>query len=156
MVCEYIFNHSSILLQLANWEESKWPLCCGWETFFSTVSLCRFCLWSDSTAVTSSLSAFPSHRSIFTSISEGIFSHLSFGLYLLLFHTALWFPIWEDSIAWWFRRWILKQTAEFIPLLCHSFISSSVKWDEEQPSAVPGLQEVLLPCYCCSCYCCFS
>lgn len=162
MVCEYIFNHSSILLHLANWEESKWPLCCGWETFSSTVSLRHFCLWSDSKAVTSSLSHLflridPSELALHEHFWRHLFSsHLLFGLYLLLFHTALWFPIWGDSIAWWLRWWILTRTAEFKPVLCHSLVSSSVKWDKGQPSSVPGPQEVLLSHYRFSSYCCYS
>lgn len=83
-------------------------------------------------------------------------SHLLFGLYLLLFCTALWFPIWGDSIAWWLRWWILTQTAEFKPVLCHSLVSSSVKWDKGQPSTVPGPQEVLVSHYRFSTYCCYS
>lgn len=123
MACEYIFNYSSLLLHLASWEESEWPLCCRWEAFLSPVSRPHFCLWSDSKAVPSSFSTLAPRWSIRVSLSlaflkASFLSHFSSGLYLLWFHIALWSPMWGRGVARWLWRQILQRTLGFKSMLC--------------------------------------
>lgn len=150
MACEYIFNYSSLLLQLASWEESEWPLCCHWEAFLSPVSRPYFCLWSDSKAVPSSFSTLPPRWSIRVSPSLA-FLKASFLVSLLIWSLPALVPYCPvvSNVGTWHSTVVVMSDSEtdvriqiyavsFVSSIAWALVCSPVKWEREQCSAVPG------------------